>query len=86
MNNLKVVQWVPTKINIRKDPRLKEEDQPTRFAMATCGEKHTCLLAVNGKIWWTGEKSSVGFVDPNKSRKNKFEKYDESNSFQKQFT
>ena len=50
--------------------RFKDEDQPYRFAMVTCGEKHTMLLAINGNIWWAGEKISVGIVDPNQSRKN----------------
>lgn len=86
LKDLKVVQWVPKKIKIKKDPRLKEEDQPTRFAMISCGEKHTVVLAVNGKLWWTGEKVAIGLVDPNKARKNKFEKNDESTSFQKSFT
>lgn len=53
--------------------------------MASCGEKHTCLLAVNGMIWWSGEKKAVGKVDPNIIRKNKFEAKDEKASYQYTF-
>lgn len=59
--------------------------QPTRFAMVTCGERHSLLLAVNGSIWWTGSKSMVGYPDPNLTRKNQFEAKNERDSFQDTF-
>lgn len=59
---------MPAKVRIRRDPRFKEEDQPTRFAMVSAGEKATLLLAVNGAIWWAGDKHSVGLVDPREAR------------------
>lgn len=79
------MQWIPRKVRLKKDPRFKDEEQPSRFAMITCGEKHTLLLAVNGAMWWAGEKSAVGLVDPNAVRKNKFEAKVESESFQYTF-
>jgi alpha-tubulin suppressor-like RCC1 family protein len=85
LRDLKVVQWLPTRVKLKKDPRFKDDDQPTRFAMVTCGEKHTLLLAVNGLIWWSGEKGSVGMRDPNANRKNQFEAKNESASFQYTF-
>lgn len=68
--DLKIVQWAPKLVKIKKDMRFKDEDQPYRFAMVSCGEKHTMLLAINGNIWWAGEKISVGIVDPNQARQN----------------
>jgi len=50
--------------------------------MVTCGEKHTLVLAVNGMIWWAGEKAAVGVEDPNEFRRNKFEARVESDSFE----
>ena len=47
-------------MKIKKDQKLNDEDQPTRFAMITCGEKHSLALAVNGLIWYTGDKKQVG--------------------------
>lgn len=85
LKELKVVQWYPKKVKLKKDPRFKQEDQPTRFAKVACGEKHSLLLAVNGCIWWAGEKASVGMEDPNAIRRNKFEAKDESDSFQYTF-
>jgi hypothetical protein len=66
---------------LKRDPRFNDDQQPTRFAMVSCGEKHTLLLAVNGLIWWTGAKSAVGLDDPNITRKNKFEAKVERDSF-----
>ena len=40
--------------------------------MVTCNDQNTFLLAVNGMIWWSGDKSSAGFDDPNENRKHKF--------------
>lgn len=85
LKELKVVQWYPKKIKLKKDPRLKQEDQPTRFAKIACGEKHSLLLAVNGGIWWAGERAAVGKLDPNALRRNQFEAKDESDSFQYTF-
>lgn len=85
LKELKVVQWSPKKIKLKKDPRLKREDQPTRFAKIACGEKHSLVLAVNGSIWWAGEKAAVGKPDPNALRRNQFETKDESESFQYTF-
>lgn len=59
----KNVQWTPLKVRIKNDPRLQDEDQPKRYHMATCGEKHTLLLTVKGALWFTGEKSAVGVED-----------------------
>ena len=53
--------------------------------MVTCGEKHTILLAINGNIWWAGEKISVGIDDPNQERKNKYDPKNEIDSFQYTF-
>lgn len=76
-----LVQWVPVKIPIMQDPRMSDEDQPTRFANVCCGEKHSLFLNTNGTIWWTGHLNSVGKTDPNDLRKFKFEKVDDRLSY-----
>lgn len=43
------------------------------------------ILCVNGSIWWCGEKSAVGKVDPNEVRKNKYDPKDEEQSYQYTF-
>jgi hypothetical protein len=40
---------------------------------------------VNGNIWWSGEKTSVGLIDPNKVRKNMYDPAEEDISYQYQF-
>jgi len=85
LNQQKLVQWTPKKIRLKNDLRFKEDEQPTRFAMITCGEKHSLILAVNGAIWWTGHKGAVGKVDPNEVRKCKFEPKDDRLSYQYTF-
>lgn len=85
LKNLKIVQWAPKKVRIRRDPRLQDSEQATRFANIACGEKHTLLLTVAGAIWWAGERTSVGKVDPNLVRKNKFDPRNEEDSYQYAF-
>ena len=78
----KNVQWTPKKVKIRKDPRLKDEDQPNRFSMISCGEKHTLALAVNGLIWFSGDKAAVGqFLKKDESK----EEYNQLKSYQYTF-
>ena len=49
--------------------------------MVSAGEKATLLLAVNGAIWWAGDKHSVGLVDPREARQNKYEPKNEEKYF-----
>ena len=60
---------------------MQDEDQPTRFSMVTCSEKFTLVLSVQGKIWFTGDKTSVGLESMNKG--NQFGQ--ETNTFQYYF-
>lgn len=75
------VKWLPAKIPMKKDPRFKKEDHPSRLQMVTCNEKITLLLAVNGMLWWCGDKTTAGFEDPNEKRKHKFIPKDDEKSF-----
>lgn len=85
LRDLKLVQLTPKRVRIRRFPALQEHDQATRIANVQCGERHTLLLCVNGAIWWAGEKTAVGKVDPNEVRKNKYDPKDEELSYQYTF-
>ena len=88
LRDCKNVQWTPKKVHIKKDPRLQDEDQPTRFAMVACGQKFSMLLAMNGMMWFSGDKKQVGLYreEPRLGgQRSKLELEEETKSFQYTF-
>lgn len=80
----KNVQWTPLKVKIKRDPRVQDSEQPTRFQMVTCGERHTLILSVTGALWWTGDRDAVGLRDGH-SHEALHRHQEEKNSFQYNF-